>query len=138
MDTLRADLSLPNLDRLKAEGRSGPCWATAPWTVPSIGSVLTGLFPYQHGAILRPPVEGSVRIGEITAETLAEYFLNAGWRTAAFVENGHISPSRGFQRGFSLWQHRELDQPPRSLLLDPWQLSLDFYPLHSVLLERMP
>lgn len=129
VDTLRADQHLANFEKLAAEGRSGPTWATAPWTVPSLGSVMTGATPYDHEALIRPPVAGRVQIGALNAPTLASRFLAAGWRTAAFVENGHISPDRGFNRGFSVWQHRELDLPPRSLLLDPFKKRLDFTPL---------
>ncbi len=144
VDTLRADggaeglggawpepgaTGLVTYARIAAAGRSGPAISTAPWTVPAFGSVMTGLRPYRHGALVRPPVRGRAPLGELKAITLAERFSAAGWRTAAFLENAHISPDRGFSRGFGVWDHRDLRQPPRSLLLDPLRIGLDGRPL---------
>ncbi|HVB41057.1 MAG TPA: sulfatase-like hydrolase/transferase [Terriglobales bacterium] len=48
----------PNLDHLAAEGTVFTrMYAGAPWTTPSFGTILTGLFPTVHGMTL-PPYEG--------------------------------------------------------------------------------
>ncbi len=131
IDTLRADVgrSLPTYNLVAQSGRSGPARALSPWTVPSLGTLLTGQDAYVHGAVIRAPKAGKTRIGSLSVPTLARRFREAGWSTAAFVENPFIAPERGFQDGFSVWDHRELRRPPRSLLLDPFGLALDLRPL---------
>ncbi len=65
-DQLRADSmhtygypypDTPNIDRLASEGTVFThAYAAAPWTTPSFGAILTGLFPTVHGMTL-PPYE---------------------------------------------------------------------------------
>jgi choline-sulfatase len=110
VDTLRRDrvgksLS-PCLDRLAAEGI---CFrgAVAPssWTKPSVASLMTGLYPGQHGAVRYPwqpktvGFHGMVPLDERHV-TLAERMKAAGFRTAAFVTNPHIIPAYQFNQGF--------------------------------------
>jgi arylsulfatase A-like enzyme len=48
----------PNLERLASEGTTFTrMYAGAPWTTPSFGVIMTGLFPTVHGMTL-PPYEG--------------------------------------------------------------------------------
>ena len=48
----------PNIDRLAGKGVTFTrMYAGAPWTTPSFGTILTGLFPTVHGMTL-PPYEG--------------------------------------------------------------------------------
>ena len=131
IDTLRADVgrALPTYNLVAQSGRSGPTRSLSPWTVPSLGTLLTGQDAYVHGAVIRPPKAGKTHIGSLSVPTLARRFRDAGWATAAFVENPFIAPERGFQDGFLVWDHRELRRPPRSLLLDPFGLGLDLQPL---------
>jgi arylsulfatase A-like enzyme len=129
IDTLRADLVLPTFDALAARGLTGPAWSTAPWTLPALATIQTGLTPYGHGAIVRAPVGGVTRVGSIGAPTLAERLHAAGWRTGAFVENPHLSVARGFARGFDTWDSADERDPPRSLLADPFGFGLDGRPL---------
>jgi arylsulfatase A-like enzyme len=111
-DTLRADrlrvyepttrVETPALDRL---ARTADVFldahATAAWTKPSVASVLTGLYPWQHGAFSHDAV---LRPNEpLLGERLQEW----GVKTAAFVGNGYISSTYGFERG---WDHFA---PPR-------------------------
>ncbi|MCL5006146.1 MAG: sulfatase-like hydrolase/transferase [Acidobacteria bacterium] len=66
-DQLRADFmhtygypypDTPNIDQLASEGTAFTrMYAGAPWTTPSFGVILTGLFPTVHGMTL-PPYEG--------------------------------------------------------------------------------
>jgi arylsulfatase A-like enzyme len=84
-------------------------FANAPWTLPSVGSLLTGLDPSRHGAgrVLRR--DGKVvSIGrgksfhgiDQSAPTLAEILSAEGYDTAAFVNNPMLSALFGFARGF--------------------------------------
>jgi len=92
VDTLRADAlgcygyerpTSPNIDRLAESGALFlQARAQSPWTLPSVATILTGLYPRQHGA---------VRVGRdfyplaSAARTLAEILRDEGFTTGAFV-----------------------------------------------------
>ena len=65
-----------------------------PGTLPSHMSMMTGLYPDQHGMIHTDGVL-SERIA-----TLPEIFHAQGFRTAGFTEGGYVSGRYGFSRGF--------------------------------------
>lgn len=104
VDTLRADhlgcygsgkpLS-PNVDAF-AEGATlfEDAVAQAPWTLPSVTSILTGLGPLSHG--VRKLHD---RLSD-AAVTLPELLRPAGYRTAAFSTNWHIREETGLAQGF--------------------------------------
>jgi arylsulfatase A-like enzyme len=108
IDSLRADhLSAagyprdvtPRLDALLREGT----WFTdavagAPWTTPSMLSVLTGLEPQAH----RVQAPGLTLSPE--AETLAEHLQAAGYRTLAVVPAVTLGPHFGFSQGFERYE----------------------------------
>ena len=104
IDTLRADhLGLygyprptsPFLDSLARRATVfEEAYAQFPSTLVSHMSMLTGLYPREHGvlstdAVLSPQVE-----------TLAEAFQRNGFRTGGFTEGGFVSGRYGFRRGF--------------------------------------
>ena len=103
IDTLRADgLSSygnpravsPNLDQLAREGvRFSQCVATAPWTIPSHASMLTGLYPAALDVGARQPLPEDVL-------TLAESLAQRGFRTAALINAGYLDRKFGFDQGF--------------------------------------
>lgn len=112
IDTLRADhlgvygqspTLTPEIDRLAKEGVVfDRVLAAAPWTTPSVASLLTGLPVTRHGAglpfhsgmtFMRTPLDSKLT-------TLAERFKAAGYRTRAIVTNGFISADMGFAQGF--------------------------------------
>ncbi|HXT19522.1 MAG TPA: sulfatase, partial [Thermoanaerobaculia bacterium] len=112
IDTLRADhlgawghkpSITPELDRIGAEGVvCARTLAPAPWTTPSIASLLTGLPTVRHDAG-RPLASGPTfersPLGSSFA-TLAERFAAAGYRTRAVVANGFLGPQSGMAQGF--------------------------------------
>jgi arylsulfatase A-like enzyme len=110
IDTLRADhLGLygyrrrtsPTLDRLAAESIVfDRAFATAPWTLPSHASLLTGLYPEEHGAGRVEPTD-PLPAG---VPTLAETLRDAGYRTLAFTAGGVVSRRSGLDRGFEVWR----------------------------------
>jgi len=61
--------------------------APAPWTYPSVSSILTGLYPHEHGAIRQNDDPDNVGTDEIylppksTAHTLPEHFASTGYNT---------------------------------------------------------
>lgn len=104
IDTLRADAlscygapegTTPNIDRLAGDGvlftKAISC---APWTLPAMVSMLTGLDPGAHQAVKYR----SLMPAEVP--TLAERLSAGGYRTAALVANGMLSPLMGIGRGF--------------------------------------
>jgi arylsulfatase A-like enzyme len=108
LDTARADRfpfggyarpTAPALAALAAEGAvyERACSA-GPWTVPSHGSLFTGLYPSQHGAD-----SGHLRLDDEQV-TLAERLRDAGYRTLGYTENPWIGKAHNFQQGF---QHYE-------------------------------
>ena len=126
LDTLRADhlsaygyerSTSPNLDRF-AQGATlyENAVSTAPWTLPSHGSLFTGLLPFQHGAHTQLG-GGSVRPASLSSEptTLAELLGLAGYTSLGFAANvAFLRPDYGLSRGFDAWVLR---RAPASQLL---------------------
>ena len=121
VDALRADYLgaygfegaiSPNLDRLAAESvLFENCFANAPWTKPSIATLFTSLPPAVHGVtdMGKPTWSGEGGLMQLLpeeAETIAESFRDAGYRTAAFVGNPFISPRYGFSQGFEVFERK--------------------------------
>src|SRR5262245_25831849 len=103
VDTLRADRLtpqvMPALDRF-AQGALRCSHAESPRakTTPAVASLLTGLYPHDHGARdLATPLPADV-------PTLAEAFQRAGWTTAALVGNFVLRDDlTRLARGFDAW-----------------------------------
>lgn len=97
IDTLRADELAPGgaLARFAHEGvRFTQCTSSAPWTLPSMASLLTGLYPSQHGAVnAATPLAAEL-------DTLAERFAAAGYRTGAFTGGAFVGPAHRLDQGF--------------------------------------
>ena len=93
----REDLA-PHLNRFAADSlRFLQARSTAAWTLPSISSMMTGLFPPQHGATKHElTVAPSIT-------TIAEELAAAGYRTAAVTDSGYFSPPFGLDQGFDLF-----------------------------------
>ncbi len=108
LDTVRADhLSTygyeretsPNLTQLAAGGvRFDHVVSTAPWTVPSHASLMTGQAPAVHGAHHESWVLSA------DAVTLAERFQKGGWRTAGFSANPFVGRPTRLDQGFDHFQ----------------------------------
>ncbi len=111
VDTFRADRlgprTAPFLTRL-IERSTTFTQATAPcsYTIPSTASILTGLYPHEHGYISNAHLEfkhGVVFVSERLAQE--------GYKTAAVSTNRLIDPRHGFGRGFqrfiSLGRHHQ-------------------------------
>ncbi len=116
IETLRADHvgclgydhdTTPTLDRLAREGIvCARTMSTSGWTLPSVMSVMTSLYPNVH----RVQTYGDKLSGEIT--TLAEIVKAAGYTTFGVVSNPTIDGRYGFSDGFDLY--------------DDFTVSLDF------------
>jgi len=112
VDTLRADHvglygyeerpATPNIDRFGRKGRwFESAWSTAPWTAPSVMSLMTSLNPAVHGFNLESHRFGSVvpRLSN-SIHTLAEILRSNGYQTMAVTGGGGVGSAYGFDRGF--------------------------------------
>lgn len=135
IDTLRADHlgaygyaapTSPQIDaRLAQAGAQAlQAYAAAPWTVPSMAGLLTGVAP---GRLMRSAADGL----PAALPTLAERLRAGGYHTVLAGANPTLEPRLGFARGFeqvslppatlaSLLRHAEdLDQRARVFLERP-------------------
>lgn len=95
VDALRADAALPVARRI---GAPGEAWATAPWTLPSMASLLTGQPVDVHQAGHVPGGEASIHAD---VPLLAERFSAGGYHTVAVTSNPMCRSELGFGRGFA-------------------------------------
>ena len=110
IDTLRADhvgaygyniAHTPTLDRLAREGaRFTHAYATAPITLTSHASLMTGRYPAGHGAR-----HNGMRIDPKTP-TLAETLAASGFATAAFIAAFPLDRRFGLIKGFQTYGDR--------------------------------
>ena len=110
IDTLRGDAlgcyggpaRTPNIDRLAAEGfRYDFAHAQATLTRPSHASILTGLYPYEHG--VRDHSGYRLKPGTSTIATLMK---QQGFATGAFVGAVPLERRFGLDGGFDVYDDR--------------------------------
>jgi arylsulfatase A-like enzyme/Flp pilus assembly protein TadD len=109
LDTVRADAlgvygqtrpTSPVLDRLAREGvLFEQAVSAAPSTLPSHASIMTGLFPFAHGARSN---SGYALSREV--ETLAEVLREHGYRTGAEIAAPVINATTQLDQGFEHYQ----------------------------------
>ena len=121
IDTVRWD-TWWTPERAGFDDRFGP-WAersqvmaqavsAAPWTIPSVATVVTGLYPSQHGGGLFDSEVANLdqqvpsAIGR-SAPTLAELLLKAGFTTGAVSAHPWFRADYGFERGFEQMHARK-------------------------------
>jgi choline-sulfatase len=103
----------PHLDALAAEGTSfRQAFAQASWTRPSLPTILTGLYPSEHGLMDLGEDEGAhVQALDESIETFPERLAAAGYATAMFGEQHKLAPRFGLGQGFEVWHHRSGGAP---------------------------
>ncbi len=122
VDTLRADhlsaygyprVTSPNIDELATRGVVFDVAFTYwPKTRGSFAALFTGLYASQHGL--------SVRERDLPDfnQTLAETLRDAGYRTAAALDNGNLDAALGFAQGFDIyeqtWHVKDSDELSRT------------------------
>jgi arylsulfatase A-like enzyme len=112
VDTLRADRlgvygysepTSPGLDALAAQSVVfDGAYAPAPWTLPSVVSLVTSTFACEHGV-----VSNRTRLGT-GLPTLAGQLSSVGYMTAGIYANPYAGPKFGLDRGY-----QELSKMPR-------------------------
>jgi choline-sulfatase len=142
----------PNLEAFADESTRFD-WAvsTASWTLPAFGSLLTGLYPRDHGAtdprVALPP----------DVPTLAGQLHARGYETVALHGGGFLHARYGLGRGFDLYENgagpdgsagpmldraaewvrsRPAGGPPLFLLVHTYRVH-DYYTLHPEALARL-
>lgn len=145
IDMLRADhvgiygyerATTPEIDRLARDG----VWFTAarshaPWTYPSVVSLLSGLYPSSHGAgYAQQGDEYVTTVVPPELETMAVLFERAGYATAAFVTNPLLKRLSGLDRGFDVYRDEFVREWKRRG--GPWaEESMRAENVHGALLE---
>ena len=109
VDTLRADrLSIydpegpktPSLDGMAREGVVFTnMQANSPWTLPSLCTIHTSMYPTAHGVDTMQDRLDDLRV------TLAETLSDAGLMTGAVVSNGWLLEAFGANQGFQVYDH---------------------------------
>jgi arylsulfatase A-like enzyme len=169
IDTLRADRlpfydyereTAPFLSELAERGVVFErAWSTSSWTAPSTASILTGLYPNQHGVtqgirITRQLQEGAdptLELNRIPSElgTLPERMRELGYRTFGVADNPNICAAMGFADGFDRFSSssdrgsdalnaRLFDWLPEIERSEPWFVYLHYMDPHAPYLEREP
>ena len=112
LDTVRAqsmslyDYAVSTTPRLEEFARRGVTFdraiSTAPWTLPSIGSIFTGRYPHDLRVGFLEPLDDRY-------PTLAEVLGGAGYETAGFIGNLlYASREMGLARGFQRYEDYEV------------------------------
>ena len=98
-------------------------YSTSSWTAPATASLLTGLYPQNHGVVAGFFVEkGKRRMNYIpqdveislsrlpeTIDGIASLLQAEGYRTYGIATNTHISPELGFDKGFDRYAYMGRD-----------------------------
>jgi arylsulfatase A-like enzyme len=89
----------PNIDALARQGALFEhAYTSAPFTLTSVASIFTGLFPWQHGLLFSGAAAGLVLSRDVP--DLVENFRPAGYVTAAFSGTYFNLSDSGLDRGF--------------------------------------
>jgi len=107
VDTLRADTArqMRSYQRLAGQGAEFlQVQASSPWTLPSMGSLFTGLDVAQHGARRLQGQDYAAMDPHLP--TLASALQDLGYDTAAVVApSPYLGERFGFDRGFAVFEH---------------------------------
>lgn len=113
IETLRADHvghlgyhrdTTPTFDKLAEEGVAfSRAIATSSWTMPTVMSVLTSLYPGVH------KMTGSQKKLPEGRNTLADILKKNDYVTAAFISNPTLNNRYGFSKGFDLYDDFSVD-----------------------------
>ncbi len=114
VDTLRFDHlgcygydvdTSPAIDRFASEAIFFQrAYSTAPWTLPSVASMMTGLYPSALG------IEDKRVMLDTGVTTLAELFKKSGYRTGGVISHTFVSGKYGFSQGFDSYNEEESDK----------------------------
>jgi arylsulfatase A-like enzyme len=93
----------PSIDAIAADGvRFEQAISTSGWTLPAVGSLLTGTWPTIHGGLGKSATLTPIRDEVPTA---AEVLKDHGMRTMAIANAAFVSPMLRLDRGFDTFDH---------------------------------
>ncbi len=126
LDALREDTADHSADDPDRTLRARTCVSSAPWTLPSCTSILSGVAAHRHRHFWRvPPIESNPLLQA----------LPDAYRTIGIVNNGAISKGSGAETGFDKWiftrDHDEPFQRARRLIRKAGRKRPVFMVLHS-------
>ena len=101
----------PSIDALGGESLDfRNAFVQATWTRPSVPSLLTGLYPAEHGLGDFVAQGGAVQGQALSpqATTLAEGMKAAGYRTALVAYQAQLSPRFGLDQGFDFFNNNTM------------------------------
>lgn len=109
-DTLRADKLRPYRPTTRVRTPSLDAWvehasvmlrghSQENWTKPSVTTLLSGLFPWEHHATTEEAIVPAA------VDLASERFLRDGFHTGAFIANGFCSDRFGFRQGWSTFRN---------------------------------
>ncbi len=109
VDTLRADhlgaygydpSISPNIDALARRGvRFQAAFAQSSWTLPSVASMLTGMYPTELDTYAWRGLRMQSRLDPLRT-TLAESLQSGGYLTQAYLTNAWLTVENAFEQGF--------------------------------------
>jgi len=124
IDTVRADHlpfygyaknTAPFLSELATRGTvCETTYSTSSWTAPATASLVTSLYPLQHGVLsgfratqVRRQTDTRITLDRIPepVQTVAEVLQDAGYATFAVTDNPNICNEMGFAQGFDRFQN---------------------------------
>ena len=124
VDTTRADhlgcyghpeIQTPNIDRFAAEGtRFAQATSAAPLTLPSHATMLTGSYPFVHGAR-----DNGLFVVAQENVTLAELFAESGYATHAEVAAVVLGAKYGLDQGFDSYGEARLPERQMDVVAVP-------------------
>ncbi|MFT4541611.1 MAG: arylsulfatase A-like enzyme [Planctomycetota bacterium] len=137
VDTLRADRlgcygygrdTSPRIDDFAENAvRFEHAFAVAGTTLPSHLSIMTSLWPHQHGYVAnKGAIKGPFKSGE-GRNTAAEFFGQAGYETAAYVSGTTVKRTTGIQAGFTTFDQPETINRLGALTVDEALKWLDLF-----------
>jgi len=97
------------LDTLVEDGTSFTrAFSQSSWTRPSLPTILTGLYPSEHGlgAFLQEGEQVSGSSLSPAAVTAAEALRALGYATALFGQQNQLAPKFGLDQGFDAYDHK--------------------------------
>ncbi len=113
MDTTRADHlscygynknTTPHLDEFARQSTLyTKAYSTASWTLPSMTSILTGMYPGAHGAHRVEQADNMWSVNRLSEDkiTLAEILAENGYETAGIISCDFLTRKYGLEQGFN-------------------------------------
>ncbi|MCK4667782.1 sulfatase [Candidatus Dependentiae bacterium] len=94
----------PFLNSMRSEIKNlTPSYSVAPWTWPSVPSILTGVYPFKHGIYRFDKHELNPKV-----KMIGEIFQENGYITSCFSSNPLIKRKYQFDRGFDFFMELPL------------------------------